>query len=59
MMKRISSNYRFIIGFNGLLIGLGVAGILTPSTSALLHNTSTIITGLYSMTPLLKELPRK
>ena len=59
MMKRISSNYRFIIGFNGLRIGLGVAGILTPSTSALLHNTSTIITGLHSMTPLLKELPRK
>ncbi|MCR5024693.1 MAG: heavy metal translocating P-type ATPase [Lachnospiraceae bacterium] len=55
MMDRIRSNYRFIIGFNGLLISLGVAGILTPSSSALLHNTSTVVTGLYSMTPLLKD----
>lgn len=55
MMDRIRTNYRFIIGFNGLLISLGVAGILTPSSSALLHNTSTVVTGLYSMTPLLKD----
>ncbi len=55
MMKRIKTNYRFIIGFNGMLICLGVAGLLTPSSSALLHNTSTIVTGLYSMTPLLKD----
>ena len=55
MMDRIRTNYRFIIGFNGLLISLGVAGVLTPSSSALLHNTSTVVTGLYSMTPLLKD----
>jgi len=55
MMDRISSNYRFIIGFNGMLITLGVAGILAPSSSALLHNSSTILSGLYSLTPVLPE----
>ncbi len=53
MMNRIRANYRFIIGFNGLLILLGVGGILSPASSALLHNTSTIASGLYSLTPLL------
>ncbi|MBQ9551041.1 MAG: heavy metal translocating P-type ATPase [Lachnospiraceae bacterium] len=53
MMKRISANYRFIIGFNGMLIMLGVGGIISPATSAFLHNTSTIASGLYSLTPLL------
>ncbi len=52
LMDRIHSNYRFIIGFNGALIALGVLGILTPSTSALLHNGSTIFSGLVSMTDL-------
>lgn len=55
LMKRISSNYRFIVIFNGALIALGVAGILTPSSSALLHNGSTIISGLRSMTNVLPE----
>ena len=55
LMKRISSNYRFIVTFNGALIALGVAGILTPSSSALLHNGSTIISGLRSMTNVLPE----
>ncbi len=55
MMKRIGTNYRFIIGFNGMLIALGIGGILSPSSSALLHNTSTIASGLYSLTPLLHE----
>ena len=55
LMKRISSNYRFIVSFNSALIALGVLGILTPSSSALLHNGSTIITGLRSMTELLPE----
>lgn len=53
LMNRINSNYRFIISFNGLLIALGIAGVLRPATSALIHNTSTIIAGLNSMTPLL------
>ncbi len=58
MMNRIRSNYRFIIGFNGMLITLGVAGVLAPSSSALLHNSSTILSGLYSLTPLLAEKRR-
>ena len=58
LMKRIHWNYRFIIGFNASLIGLGVAGILQPASSALLHNSSTIVSGLYSMTKLLPE-PKK
>lgn len=55
LMKRIDSNYRFIIGFNAGLIALGIAGILPPATSALLHNTSTLVTGIKSMTNLLPE----
>ena len=42
LMRRIQNNYRFVIGFNGALIGLGVAGILPPTTSAMLHNLSTL-----------------
>ena len=49
LMKRIHKNYRFIVGFNTGLIVLGVAGILQPATSALLHNTSTLMIGLKSM----------
>ncbi len=50
---RIRSNYRFIIGFNGALIALGALGILQPSSSAMLHNLSTIGVSLRSMTNLL------
>ena len=55
LMERIDNNYKFIVAFNAGLIGLGVAGILTPSSSALFHNGSTILSGLYSTTPLLSE----
>ena len=55
LMKRIHSNYNFIIGFNAMLIAFGLAGIMTPSNSALFHNISTIATGLKSMTPLIPE----
>ncbi len=55
LMNRINHNYHFIIGFNAMLIGLGVAGILQPASSALLHNGSTVMTGLRSMTKLLDE----
>ena len=54
LMRRIQSNYRFVIGFNGGLIGLGVAGILPPATSAMLHNLSTLGVSLRSMTNLLE-----
>ncbi len=52
LMYRIQNNYRFVIGFNGALIGLGVAGILPPTTSAMLHNLSTLGVSLHSMTAL-------
>lgn len=55
LMKRIQSNYRFIIGFNSSLIGLGLGGIISPSSSALLHNGSTIVTGVKSMTNLMDK----
>ncbi len=53
LVKRIHKNYRVIVGFNTSLILLGVGGILQPTTSALLHNTSTLVIGLKSMRPLL------
>ena len=55
LMKRIHKNYRFIVTFNAGLILLGVGGILQPTTSALLHNTSTLYIGLQSMGNLLDE----
>ena len=55
LMKRIHKNYRFIVTFNAGLILLGVGGILQPTTSALLHNTSTLYIGLKSMGNLLDE----
>ncbi|MDO5547123.1 MAG: heavy metal translocating P-type ATPase [Eubacteriales bacterium] len=54
LMRRINRNYHFIIAFNLMLIGLGVAGILQPATSALLHNASTLAISLDSMTNLLE-----
>ena len=55
LMDRIHRNYRFIVGFNCSLIALGVAGILPPATSALLHNLSTLAVSMKSMTNLLPE----
>ena len=55
LMRRIHRNYRFIVGFNFSLIVLGVAGILPPTTSALLHNISTLGISLRSMTDLLPD----
>ena len=52
LMRRIQNNYRFVIVFNGALIGLGVAGILPPATSAMLHNLSTLGVSLHSMSAL-------
>ena len=55
LMKRINRNYRFVLGFNGMLILLGAFGVLAPSASALLHNTSTLLLSLDSMTDLNPE----
>lgn len=55
LMHRIEQNYRFVIGFNLGLIVLGVGGVIAPTTSALLHNASTVAICLKSMTNLLEE----
>ena len=55
LMDRIHGSYRFIVVFNLSLITLGVAGVLPPAISALLHNTSTLGIGLKNMTDLLEE----
>ena len=59
LMQRIENNYRFVIGFNGALIGLGMAGILPPATSAMLHNLSTLGVSLHSMSALPVLKPEK
>lgn len=53
LMERIKKNYCRIVGFNSLLIVLGVTGVIQPTTSALLHNSSTLLIGLESMQNLL------
>lgn len=53
LMRRIRSNYRMVIGFNGALIGLGMLGIVQPAVSATLHNLSTLGISLRSMTRLM------
>ena len=55
LMNRIDGNYRRIMAFNGGLIGLGVLGILQPAAASLLHNASTLVFGLQSMSNLLPE----
>lgn len=55
LMERIKGNYRFIVGFNSALIVGGVTGLLSPATSALLHNGSTIVTGVNSTTSLVRD----
>lgn len=55
LMKRIHKNYRRIVGINAGLIAMGVGGILQPTTSALLHNSSTLAISLKSMENLLPE----
>ena len=56
LMGRIDRNYRFVMGFNGALIALGAVGVLPPATSALLHNSSTLLLSMDCMTPLLPEV---
>ena len=55
LMERIHGSYRFIVAFNLTLIALGVAGVLPPATSALLHNGSTLGISLRNMTDLLDD----
>ena len=55
LMKRIGFNYRTIVGFNTALILIGMMGLITPGTSAMLHNASTVALGVKSMTALLPD----
>jgi heavy metal translocating P-type ATPase len=55
LMQRISRNYKFIVGFNSVLLVLGMTGIIQPSTSSLLHNASTLWISVQSMNNLLEE----
>ena len=55
LMQRIGRNYRFVMGFNGALIFLGALGLLPPATSALLHNSSTLLLSMDCLTDLLSE----
>lgn len=55
LMKRIQKNYRTIVGINAGLIALGIGGIIQPTTSALLHNTSTLAISLRNMENLLEQ----
>ena len=53
-MIRIDNNFRKIVVINTALIALGILGVLAPSTSSLLHNTSTMLLCGYNMRPILK-----
>lgn len=53
LMNRVNQNFRFIIGFNGMLIVAGLIGWIQPSTSAMLHNASTLGVSMKSMTNLI------
>ena len=55
LMKRLNWTYKKIVGLNSALSGLGVLGVIQPATSALLHNTSTILISLNSMKKLLDD----
>ena len=55
VMKKINKNYRFIIGFNTMLLALGITGVITPQTSAICHNMSTMGISALSMRPCLKK----
>jgi P-type E1-E2 ATPase len=59
LMERINGNYRFIVGFNSALLLSGLAGILTPSMSAFLHNASTMLICAKSMKPLMDKNRKK
>ena len=54
-MEKIYRNFAWIIGANSVLLALGLGGIITPAMSALLHNASTVASGVYSLRPVLKE----
>jgi Cu2+-exporting ATPase len=54
-VEKIHRNFAWIVGTNSLLLALGLGGIITPAMSALLHNASTVASGVHSLKPILKE----
>lgn len=50
-MFRIRQNFRYIIGINSVLIGLGILGKITAVTSAFMHNATTILVSANSLKP--------
>ena len=59
MLERIQRNYRFIIGFNTGLLLSGLVGLISPATSAYLHNLSTMLLSAASMRLCLPNEPDK
>ena len=59
LMQRTHKNYRFIVGFNSALMALGIFGIMTPQTTSVLHNLSTMALSSLSTRPYLKEAKQK
>ena len=57
LIRRIHQSYRFVLGFNSGLLLLGLLGVLPPSSSAFLHNFSTLGLGIHNMTNLLGPRP--
>ena len=55
MLDKINNNYRNIVLFNGSLIGLGLLGVIPPTTTALLHNLSTMLFGVRSTRSVLNK----
>ena len=55
LMKRIDFNYKSILGINGALLALGIAGGIGPATASFVHNTSTLLIGAKSTLPYLKK----
>ena len=55
LMHRINRNYGIIVAFNSALLAGGVAGLLQPTVSSVLHNGSTMLITAANMSPLLGD----
>ena len=55
MLDKINDNYHNIVLVNGSLLVLGVFGVISPSTSSMIHNLSTMLFGAMSTKSVLKD----
>ena len=46
LSRRLSGSFGVIMLVNSLLLALGIGGAITPQTSAILHNTTTVLLGI-------------